>query len=90
MISRYSRKELVSIWSEENKYKIWLDVEIAAAQAMEKYKIIPKGVSAIVKRKGKIKVKRIHDIEKKVKHDVIAFLTSITEQAGIKLSLIHI
>ena len=48
MIPRYSRKELVKIWSEENKYKIWLDVEIAAAQAMEKYKIIPKGVSAIV------------------------------------------
>ena len=41
MISRYSRKELVSIWSEENKYKIWLDVEIAAAQAMEKLKVIP-------------------------------------------------
>ena len=54
MISRYSRKELVNIWSEENKYNIWLDVEIAAAQAMEKYKIIPKGVSSIVKRKGKI------------------------------------
>ena len=43
MISRYSRKELTEIWSEENKYKIWLDVEIAAAQAMEKFKIIPKG-----------------------------------------------
>ena len=89
MIPRYSRKELVKIWSEENKYKIWLDVEIAAAQAMEKYKIIPKGVSAIVKRKGKIKVKRIHDIEAKVKHDVIAFLTSITEQAGSKARYLH-
>ena len=89
MISRYSRKELVSIWSEENKYKIWLDVEIAAAEAMEKYKIIPKGVASIVKRKSKIKVKRIHDIEAKVKHDVIAFLTSITEQAGIKARYLH-
>ena len=89
MIKRYSRKELTDIWSEENKYKIWLDVEIAAAQAMEKYKIIPKGVSAIVKQKGKIKVKRIHDIEAKVKHDVIAFLTSITEQAGIKARYLH-
>ena len=89
MTPRYSRKELVKIWSEENKYKIWLDVEIAAAQAMEKYKIIPKGVSAIVKRKGKIKVKRIHDIEAKVKHDVIAFLTSITEQAGSKARYLH-
>ena len=79
MISRYSRKELTNIWSEENKYKIWLDVEVAAAQAMEKYKIIPKGVSKIVKKKGRINVKRIHQIESKVKHDVIAFLTSITE-----------
>ena len=89
MISRYSRKELVSIWSEENKYKIWLDVEIAAAEAMEKYKIIPKGVASLVKKKGKIKVKRIHDIETKVKHDVIAFLTSITEQAGLKARYLH-
>ena len=89
MIARYSRKELTSIWSEENKYKIWLDIEIAAAQAMEKYKIIPKGVSSIVKKKGKINVKRIHAIESKVKHDVIAFLTSITEKAGIKARYLH-
>ena len=89
MIERYSRKELKDIWSEENKYKIWLEVEIAAAEAMEKFKIIPKGVSSIVKKKGKIKVKRISDIEAKVKHDVIAFLTSITEQAGIKARYLH-
>ena len=57
MISRYSRKELVSIWSEENKYQIWLDVEIAAAEAMEKYKIIPKGVASLVKKKVKSKSK---------------------------------
>jgi len=89
MILRYSRKELVKIWSEENKYKIWLDVEIAAAEAMEKYNLIPKGVALAVKKKGKIKVKRIHHIESKVKHDVIAFLTSITEQAGIKARYLH-
>ena len=51
MISRYSRKELADIWSEENKYKIWLDVEIAAAEAMEKLGYIPKGVSLAVKKK---------------------------------------
>ena len=89
MISRYSRKELVNIWSEENKYKIWLDVEIAAAQAMEKYKIIPKGISSAVRRKGKINVKRIHQIESKVKHDVIAFLTSITEKVGFNARYLH-
>ena len=89
MISRYSRKELVNIWSEENKYKIWLEVEIAAAQAMEKLGQIPKGVSSTVKKKAKINVKRIHQIESQVKHDIIAFLTSITEKAGIKARYLH-
>ena len=54
MIKRYSRKELTDIWSEENKYKIWLDVEIAAAQAMEKNGQIPRGVASTIKKKGKI------------------------------------
>jgi len=89
MITRYSRKELTSIWSEENKYKIWLEVEVAAAEAMEKLGQIPKGVSLTVKKKGKINVKRIHQIESQVKHDVIAFLTSITEKAGIKARFLH-
>ena len=57
MISRYSRKELTNIWSEEKKYKIWLDVEIAAAQAMEKLGYIPKGVSSLVKKKAKLMLK---------------------------------
>ena len=90
MIKRYSRKELTDIWSEENKYKIWLDVEIAAAQAMEKLGQIPKGVSSIVRKKARINVKRVHQIESKVKHDVIAFLTSVTEKAGIKARYLHL
>jgi len=89
MISRYSRKELTSIWSEENKYKIWLDVEIAAAQAMEKLKIIPKGVASKVKKKARIDVNRIHKIEEKVHHDVIAFLTSINEKVGPLGKFLH-
>ena len=89
MIKRYSRKELTDIWSEENKYKIWLDVEIAAAQAMEKLGQIPKGVSSVVRKKAKINVKRIQQIESQVKHDVIAFLTSVTEKAGIKARYLH-
>ena len=90
MIKRYSRKELTDIWSEENKYKIWLNVEIAAAQAMEKLGQIPKGVSSIVRKKAKINVKRIHQIESQVKHDVIAFLTSITEKSGMKARYLHL
>ncbi len=89
MIKRYSRKELTDIWSEQNKYKIWLDVEIAAAQSMEKLNQIPKGVSSTVKKKARINVKRIHQIESRVKHDVIAFLTSVTEKAGLKARYLH-
>ena len=63
MIKRYSRKELTDIWSEENKYKIWLDVEVAAAEAMEKLGQIPKGIASVVKKKAKINVSRIHKIE---------------------------
>ena len=89
MIERYSRKQLTDIWSEENKYQIWLDIEVAAAEAMEKLGQIPKGVASVVKKKAKINVKRIHQIEFKVKHDVIAFLTSVTEKAGIKARYLH-
>jgi len=89
MIERYSRKEIKKIWSEENKYQIWLDIEIAAAQAMEKLKIIPKGVSQVTRKKAKINVKRIQKIEKKIHHDVIAFLTSITEKVGNKGKFLH-
>ena len=89
MIERYSRKEVRKIWEEKNKYQIWLDIEIAAAQAMEKLKIIPKGVSAKVKKKAKINVERIHKIESKVHHDVIAFLTSINEKVGPEGKFLH-
>jgi len=89
MIERYSRQEIKKIWDEKNKYQIWLSIELAAAEAMEKFKIIPKGVSSKVKRKAKINVKRIHQIESKVHHDVIAFLTSITEKVGPEGKYLH-
>jgi len=89
MIDRYSRKEIKEIWEEKNKYKIWLDIEIAAAQAMEKLKLIPKGVSKKVRKKAIINVERIHKIESKVHHDLIAFLTSITEKVGPEGKFLH-
>tara|TARA_B110000967_G_scaffold193968_1_gene222012 strand:+ start:1263 stop:2558 length:1296 start_codon:yes stop_codon:yes gene_type:complete len=89
MIERYSRKELKNIWADENRYKIWLDIELAAAEAMERFNIIPKGVSKKVRSKAKINVARILKIEKTVKHDVIAFLTSITEKAGKEARFLH-
>ena len=89
MIERYSREELKNIWSDYNKYSLWLKIEIASAEAMEKYKIIPRGVSKKVKKKAKINPKRILEIEKKVKHDVIAFLTSITEKVGKEARYLH-
>ncbi len=89
MIERYSRKEIKNIWEDKNRYKIWLDIELAAAQSMEKLGIIPKGVSAKVKKKAKINVERINKIESQVHHDVIAFLTSITELVGKEGKFLH-
>mgnify|MGYP000005544350 FL=1 len=89
MIDRYSRKILKDIWEDKNKYSIWLKIELAAAEAMEKFKLIPKGVAKKVRKKSKIKVERILKIEEKVKHDVIAFLTSITEQVGPEGKFLH-
>ena len=89
MIERYSRKEMKNIWDDYNKYSLWLEIELAAAESMEKLRIIPKGVVKKVKSKAKINVKRILQIENKVKHDVIAFLTSITEKAGKEARYLH-
>ena len=89
MIERYSRKEVKRIWEDFNKYSTWLEIELAAAEAMEKLKVIPKGVVKKVKSKAKINVIRIQQIEEKVKHDVIAFLTSITEIAGKEAKYLH-
>ena len=89
MIERYTRKEIKNIWEDYNRYSIWLGIELAAAEAMEKLKIIPKGVVKKVKSKAKINPKRILQIEEKVKHDIIAFLTSITERAGKEARHLH-
>ncbi len=89
MIERYSRKELKRIWEDQNRYAIWLQIELAAAAAMEKFKIIPKGVVKKIKSKSKINVKRILKIEEKVRHDLIAFLTSVTEKTGKEGSFLH-
>ena len=89
MIERYSRKVLKDIWEDHNRYKIWLKIELAAAEAMEKFKIIPKGVVKKVKSKSRIDVKKISSIENKVRHDVIAFLTSITQKAGKEARFLH-
>ncbi len=89
MIDRYSRKEIKQIWEDKNRYKIWLEIEIAAAQAMEKFKIIPKGVANKVRSKSNIDVNKILKIEGKVRHDVIAFLTSIMKKSGKEGRFLH-
>jgi len=77
------------IWSSQNRYQKWLDVEIAACEAMAKKGKIPKKALANIKSKVAINVKRIDEIEKTTKHDVIAFLTSITENVGEDGRFIH-
>ena len=89
MIPRYSREIMTRIWSPENKYQKWLDVEILACEAMEKLGKVPKRALKNIKEKVSIDVARIDEIEKITKHDVIAFLTSLTEKVGEDGRFIH-
>jgi adenylosuccinate lyase len=89
VIPRYSREKMEKIWSPENRYQKWLDVEIFACEAMAKLGKIPTGAVKSIKEKARIDVQRIEEIEKTTKHDVIAFLTSVTEQVGEDGRFIH-
>ena len=89
MIPRYSREKMAAIWSQENKYQKWLDVEVAACEAMVKLEKIPAGAAETIKAKAAINVPRIDEIEKITKHDVIAFVSSLTEIIGEDGRFIH-
>ena len=89
MIPRYSRKVLKDIWEDNNKFQIWLNLEILACEAMEKYGDIPKGTTSKIKKKAKFNVREIDKIELKTKHDVIAFLTNVAKYVGPESRYIH-
>ena len=89
MIERYSRKEMAHIWSDDNKYKIWLEIEILACEAQYKLGLISNKSLRNIKSKADFNVKRILDIENTVKHDVIAFLTNVSEYIGIDSRFVH-
>ena len=89
MVPRYSRKEMVDIWSDDSKYSIWLDIEVYALEGMEIVGIVPKGTAKIVREKASFESKRIDEIESEIKHDVLAFLTNISESVGPEARFIH-
>lgn len=89
MIKRYTRKVMGDIWTEENKYRTWLKVELLACEAMSRMgKIPPKDLQTILK-KADFSVERIEDIEAETKHDIIAFLTNVAEYVGPSSRYIH-
>src|SRR5690349_15062438 len=79
MINRYTRPQMGSIWSDENKFRQWLEVELAASEALAELGVVPKDAAAQLRAHAGFDVGRIHAIEKEVKHDVIAFTTSVAE-----------
>jgi len=89
MIPRYSRPEMALLWEPEAKFRIWLKIETLAAEAMAKLGLIPKSVPAAVKKRGAFDIARIDAIEREVKHDVIAFLTSVSEAVGPEARFLH-
>ena len=89
MIPRYSRPEMTSIWSDQNRFQIWFDIEHAACEKMAELGVIPKNVPVVMQQKGNFDVDRILEIEAEVKHDVIAFLTNVAEYVGDEARFIH-
>ena len=89
MINRYTRPIMGNIWTEENKYKTWLEVEVLVCEAMGKLGMIPDNAVANIKAKANFSIKRIEEIESETHHDVIAFLTSVAEFVGPDARYIH-
>jgi adenylosuccinate lyase len=89
MIARYSRKQVSDIWSDESRFKIWLDIEILACEAQANLGIIPQSAVKNIRAKAKFNTQKILRIEEKVKHDVIAFLTNVGEYVGLDSRFIH-
>jgi adenylosuccinate lyase len=79
MIARYTRPEMGRIWSDANKYQCWLTVEIAASQALARFGLVPQSAADAIRDKGAFTVDRINEIESEVRHDVIAFTTTVAE-----------
>ncbi|MGH7928710.1 MAG: adenylosuccinate lyase [Candidatus Binatia bacterium] len=90
MIARYTRPEMGRIWSEENSFQKWLDVEILAAEGLARLGKVPKTAVARIKRKARFDVKRIREIEGVVKHEIIAFLTNVAESIGDDARHLHV
>jgi adenylosuccinate lyase len=89
MIDRYTLPEIGKVWTDENKFSTWLRIEILASEANSKLGIVPKSSLQKIKSKAKFNIKRINKIEDVVKHDVIAFLTSVGEFVGPDSRFIH-
>ena len=92
MIPRYSRPEMVAIWSPETKFRIWFEIEAHACDAMAELGVIPAGAAKIIWEKGgaaTFNVARIDEIERETKHDVIAFLTHLAEIVGPDARFVH-
>ena len=90
MIARYTRPEMGRIWSEENGFQKWLDVEILAAEGLSKLGKVPKAAIARIRRKARFDVKRIREIEAEVKHEIIAFLSAVAESVGDDARHLHV
>jgi adenylosuccinate lyase len=89
MIERYSRPEMSAIWTQENKFRKWLEVEIAAAEGWEKLGVIPSDAVREIREKADFDIDRVLEIEKETRHDVIAFLTNVGEYIGPSARYLH-
>ena len=89
MIPRYTRPEMARIWSDENRFRTWLDVEVAATETLAEAGLVPKEAARAISESATSSVERIHEIEAEVRHDVIAFTTAVAEIVGPESRWFH-
>ena len=89
MIERYTRPEMGAIWTEENRYQAWLEVEILACEAWSELGVIPKEDVEKLREKASFNIERIHEIEAETRHDVVAFTRAVSETVGEERKWVH-
>jgi len=89
LIARYTRPEMGHIWSDQNKFHTWLEVELAATETLAEAGLVPKSAAVAIREKGGFDLNRINEVEAEVKHDVIAFTTAVAEKVGPESRWLH-
>ena len=89
MIARYIRPAMATLWSDQSKFERWLRVELAATEALAKAGVVPAEAATALRERGRFTVERIDELERELRHDVLAFTTAVAESVGPEARWLH-